>query len=345
MAFRIVRNDIIKVKADAIVNTANPEVKIGSGVDLAVYKAAGVEQLLKARQDIGYLVPGQVGLTEAFGLQARYIIHTSSPWWIDGLHQEAVLLRQCYDKALMLAQEKNCESIAFPLLATGSYGFPKKIGIEIAIAAFTDFLEKYEMDIILVVFEEETVGILDDVERKSVTAIQHFIDNEYVKQRLEEEYRHPVMPFLNEQSTHYLHRKHRNHVVAEESALIKQQESLEKSLMSIYTNSFEEYLQKLINKKGLKNSEVYSAANISKQYFSKLMKGQVKPSKEKMLALAVGLRLNMDEAVDFLKVAGYAFSPISQTDIVVEYFIKRQDFNVIKIDIALFDFGLEPLSR
>jgi hypothetical protein len=123
------------------------------------------------------------------------------------------------------------------------------------------------------------------------------------------------------------------------------QVSLEDVLKNIYTDSFEKHLQKLINKKGLKNSEVYAAANISKQYFSKLLKGQVKPSKEKMLALAVGLHLNMDETVDFLRIAGYALSPISQTDTVVEYFIRKQEYNVLKIDIVLFDYGLEPLSN
>nr|MCR4612174.1 helix-turn-helix transcriptional regulator [Lachnospiraceae bacterium] len=116
------------------------------------------------------------------------------------------------------------------------------------------------------------------------------------------------------------------------------------SLKKICTDSFEKHLQQLINKKGLKNSEVYTAANISKQYFSKLLKGRVKPSKEKVLALAVGLRLNMDETIDFLRIAGYALSPISQTDRVVEYFIMQREYSVLKINIILFDFGLDPLT-
>ena len=126
---------------------------------------------------------------------------------------------------------------------------------------------------------------------------------------------------------------------------VEKKESLDDVLKGIYTDSFEKHLQKIINKKGLKNSEVYAAANISKQYFSKLLKGQVKPSKGKMLALAVGLRLNLDETVDFLRIAGYALSPISQTDAVVEYFIEHEDYNVLKIDIVLFDYGLDPLSN
>ena len=125
----------------------------------------------------------------------------------------------------------------------------------------------------------------------------------------------------------------------------KKSESLEDALKKIYMDSFEKHLQQLINKKGLKNSEVYAAANISRQYFSKLLKGQVKPSKEKVLALAVGLRLNIDETIDFLRIAGYALSPISQTDKIIEYFITHKDYNMLKIDIVLFDYGLDPLSN
>lgn len=120
---------------------------------------------------------------------------------------------------------------------------------------------------------------------------------------------------------------------------------LEEVLSDIYTETYGKHLQKLINKKGLKNSQVYAAANISKQYFSKLLKGQVKPSKEKVLALAVGLRLNLDEAEDFLRLAGYAFSPISQTDAVVVFFLKKKEYNVSMIDIVLFDYGLDTLSK
>lgn len=346
MPFKIIRNDITKVKADAIVNTANPDVRIGAGVDYAIYRAAGARELLKARQQIGYLPAGEVGLTEAFGLDAKYILHASGPRWVDGKRQELSLLRKCYEKSLLMAFEKNCQSIAFPLLATGTYGFPKKLAIETAVEVFTHFLQEHEMEIILVVFEEETVGILDEVDLKNVKTIHHYIDDEAVSKTLAEEYRKPDLRFVREEKTSYTSLRGELAKFAEEPVAAEYYaESLEESLKSIYTNSFEEYLQKLINKKGLKNAEVYSIANISKQYFSKLLKGQVKPSKEKMLALAVGLKLNMDEAVDFLKAAGYAFSPISQTDLVVEFFIRRHDYSVIKIDIALFEYGLEPLSR
>lgn len=352
MPFQIIRNDITKVKADAIVNTANPEVAIGDGVDFAIYKAAGREKLLAEREKIGRLVPGEVGITDAFALQAKYIIHVSSPWWTDGSRGEGKLLRECYDKALLLAYEHGCESVAFPLLATGTYRFPKKTGIQIAVDAFTKFLEEHDMEILLVVFEKESVKISGEL----VEEVASFVDDNYVRETVQEEYKHDasVRAVLSSAAAFpvskkglFRNRKRREDMATEsyEETFEKNEKDLDDALKEIYTESFEKHLQKLINKKGLKNSEVYAAANISKQYFSKLLNGKVKPSKEKMLALAVGLRLNLDETVDFLRFAGYALSPISQTDIIVEYFIRNKDYNVLKIDIVLFDYGLDPLSK
>ena len=358
MPFKIIRDDITKVKADAIVNPVNPDAVIGGGVETAIYKAAGREKLLEARKKIGILHPGEVGVTEAFDLAAKYIIHVSSPWWKGGNKGEIKCLRDCYEKVLKTAKDYGCESIAFPLLATGAYGFPKEVGVQVAVDAFTAFLEEYEMEITLVVFESEAVSISG----KLVEEVRSFIDDRLVEEALIEEYTEdrpyrrerrfgaetaslvPVNEGVKDVKELYTSKIP---YMAEEKPLAScaPQVSLEDALKNIYTDSFEKYLQKLINKKGLKNSEIYAAANISKQYFSKLLKGQVKPSKEKMLALAVGLHLNMDETVDFLRIAGYALSPISQTDTVVEYFIRKQEYNVLKIDIVLFDYGLEPLSN
>lgn len=387
MAFRIIRNDITKVKADAIVNTANPEVAIGDGVERAIYKAAGEDELLAERAKLGELVPGEVGITPAFNLNAKYIIHVSGPWWVDGSKGEEDLLRSCYEKALKIAVENHCETIAFPLLSTGNYRFPKEIGIQIAVDVFTEFLEENEIEIELVVFEDDSVSISGSI----VDEVTCFIDDAYVINAMVLEYddidraddnidHGDVSRGLNicgsapSKGKSVFHRlsSRKQNIIEElrsdfgfakslESNQMPEsvkslesnqmpggpkasEESLDDVLKGIYTESFGKHLQKLINKKGLKNSEVYAAANISKQYFSKLLNGKVNPSKEKMLALAVGLRLNLDETIDFLRIAGYAFSPISQTDEVVKYFITHEDYNVIKIDIVLFDYGLAPLS-
>ncbi len=430
MPFHIIRNDITKIKADAIVNTANPEVAVGSGVDYAIYKAAGMENLLAEREKIGYLSPGEVGITKAFNLEAKFIIHVSGPRWENASKGEEAILRKCYDKALNLAFENGCESIAFPVISTGTYGFPQKTGIQIAVDAFTSFLEEHEIDITLVVFGDESVKISGEI----VDEVSSYIDDSYVKMALaEEKIPHTresmqefgqlrdstpdeeKIPHTRESMQEFGQRRDSTpdeekapqdnkkksspvrmlfsriagkkaardrcaentwdasdsvapkNIQDEEAGNLSQADtercaklgaaamagiegravannSLEDVLKGIYKESFEKHLQMLINKKGLKNSEVYAAANISKQYFSKLLKGQVKPSKGKMLALAVGLHLNMDETVDFLRIAGYALSPISQTDAVVGYFIEHEDYNVLKIDIVLFDYGLDPLS-
>ncbi len=369
MPFQIIRADITKVKADAIVNTANPSVAIGDGVDSAIYNAAGKEQLFEERKKIGNLEPGEVAITPAFNLDAKYIIHASGPWWDGGKHDEVQLLRQCYDKSLQMAYDTGCKSIAFPLLATGTYGFPKELGLDIAVSSFTRFLEDHEMEIILVVFGKKAT----DISGRLFDDVKSFIDDDYVSETLEAEYRNDRLfgsisqlgrPGKVDESSNY--ESDSKYDIAEEledediigalpeeamqpmacaSVAMPKESSLEDELKDIYTDSFAKHLQQMINKKGLKNSEVYAAANISKQYFSKLIKGQVNPSKEKVLALAVGLRLNLDEAVDFLRLAGYALSPISQTDKVVEYFIRKEEYSVLKIDIVLFDYGLEPLSK
>ena len=348
MPFKIIRDDITKVKADAIVNPANPEPVIGGGVESAIYKAAGKEKLLEARKELGRLQPGKVGVTEAFNLDAKYIVHVSGLYWKGGNSFEARCLKECYEKALKAALDKGSKSIAFPLLGTGTYGFPKDIGLDVAVSTFTEFLEEYEMDITLVVFGNDAVN----VSGKLVDEVRSFVDNKYVKEALETEYkedRNIERYALPNERFHLLLKEETYDVLdnacTKDTFSAKQPGSLEAALKNIYKESFEKHLQQLINKKGLRNSEVYAAANISKQYFSKLLKGQVKPSKDKMLALAVGLRLNMDETADFLRIGGYALSPISQTDTVVEYFIRKQEYNVLKINIVLFDYGLEPLSN
>lgn len=348
MPFKIIRDDIKKVKADAIVNPANPEPVIGGGVESAIYEAAGREKLLEARKGLGRLHPGKVGVTEAFNLDAKYIVHVSGLYWKGGNSFEARCLKGCYEKALKAALDKGCKSIAFPLLGTGTYGFPKDIGLDVAVSTFMEFLEEYEMEITLVVFDNDAVN----VSGKLAYEVKSFIDDKYAHEVLETEYkedRNIECYALPNERFHLLLKEETYDVLdnacTKDTFSAKQTGSLETALKNIYKESFEKHLQQLINKKGLKNSEVYAAANISKQYFSKLLKGQVKPSKDKMLALAVGLRLNMDEVVDFLRIAGYALSPISQTDTVVEYFIRKQEYNVLKINIVLFDYGLEPLSN
>lgn len=384
MPFKIIKNDITKVKADAIVNTVNPNVKIGEGVEYAIYNAAGKDELLKAREKLGYMPPGEVGITPAFKLDAKYIIHVSSPVWTGIWYGErppesvftkdTILLTDCYMKALYMAAENGCKSIAFPLLATGTYKFPKEIGMAVAVRAFTEFLKHYDMEIFLVVFGEDSSNISGSLFREvkrfvyyeeicacAELAPRHdldWIDGSTIDDEDETESYQDISEDEKLTESYWdiseddENTENYRDIIEDDGALYyeslsrshKHPKSLEESLKKIHKYSFAGYLQQLINKKGMKNSEVYATANITKQYFSKLINGKVNPSKEKVIALAIGLHLNMDETKDILKIAGYAFSPFSQTDTVVKYFINNKDYNVIKLDILLYDFGLDPIS-
>ena len=178
MPFKIIRDDITRVKADVIVNTANPMPVYGRGTDEAIYNAAGREELLEVRKKIGEMSPGEVAVSEAFSLPARYIIHTCGPQWIDGEHQESDILRSCYRKSLYLAEQLRCESIAFPLISTGSYGFPRSLGLEIALDEIRKFLDKEEMDVILVVYDKQSFAL-----SKALTdRVESYIDDLYVQE-------------------------------------------------------------------------------------------------------------------------------------------------------------------
>ena len=184
MPFQIIRNDITKVKADAIVNTANPKPRIGRGTDSAIYAAAGEEQLLAERKKIGEIAPGQAVSTDAFNLDAKYIIHTVGPAWVDGNHGERDILHSCYEKSLASAAELKCKSIAFPLIASGVYGFPKDEALNIALAEIGKFLLTHEMKVILVVFDRKALELSEQL----VGDIEQYIDEHSAHLLREAEY-------------------------------------------------------------------------------------------------------------------------------------------------------------
>ncbi len=184
MPFKIIRNDITKVHADAIVNTANPEPTYGAGTDSAIYRAAGEKKLLAERRKIGRLEAGEAVVTPAFRLHAKYIIHTVGPVWVDGEHREFELLASCYRKSLQMARHLQCRSIAFPLISTGAYGFPRDKALNIALDQISSFLKDEEMDVSLVVFDRKTFELSSDLKKD----VSQFIDENYVEDRLWKEY-------------------------------------------------------------------------------------------------------------------------------------------------------------
>lgn len=184
MPFKIIRNDITKVHADAIVNTANPDPTYGAGTDSAIYRAAGEKKLLAERRKIGRLEAGEAVVTPAFRLHAKYIIHTVGPVWVDGEHREFELLASCYRKSLQMARHLQCRSIAFPLISTGSYGFPRDKALNIALDQISSFLKDEEMDVSLVVFDRKTFELSSDLKKD----VSQYIDDNYVEDRIWKEY-------------------------------------------------------------------------------------------------------------------------------------------------------------
>ena len=177
MPFRIIRTNLTKVHADAIVNTANPMPVFGDGTDRAIYMAAGAEELLAERRKIGAISRGEAAVTKAFRLPARFIIHTVGPVWQGGDHGEFETLRSCYRKSLLLAEQLGCESIAFPLISTGVYGFPRDKALDIALSCFREHLKDSEIDIILVVFDRKSFQLSEEL----VSDVEQFIDEQTVK--------------------------------------------------------------------------------------------------------------------------------------------------------------------
>ena len=329
MPFDIVRNDITNMQVDAIVNAASRLPRVGAGVDSAIHKKAG-PSLLAARKEIGYIRPGTAAITPGFGLGAEYVIHAATPTWIDGAHGEAEALRSAYDMSLALAAERGCDSIAFPLLASGNHGFPKQKALQVAVAAFSEFLMENEMQIYLVVFGKESLRLSE----KLVHNVACYIDENYV-----DAYEQTLRPWYQMSRNLEMSDVCMASMPCEESSL-----SLDEYIKN-KDAGFTETLLSLIKKKGLKNATVYKRANISKQHFSKLINDpNAKPSKQTAIALSLALELNLDATRDLIGRAGYALTNSSTFDLIIRYFIEHGQFNVIEINIALYEFDQSLLG-
>lgn len=352
MPFQIIRNDITKVRADAIVNTADPRPLVGGGTDWAIHEAAGPE-LLEARRRIGEIPVGQAAATPAFRLPARYVLHTVSPAWIDGQHQEEALLRRAYDAALSLADALGCRSVAFPLMAAGTCGFPRELALATAIRAFTDFLLDHELQIDLVLFNAEAFGIAGSI----FDDLKSYVDDRYVSERNEEEYLvdRVSQPLANKRFGRPEPRRARAAEAAVFDACAPQAAplppsaahaaALEELLRAQHESSFSEYLLDLLKERSGKDSEVYKRAEVSKQLFSKILNNKnYQPTKSTAIQLAIGLQLDLPQTQKLLEKAGYALTRSSKADLVVEYCIDRKIYSVSFINEALLDCGL-PLLK
>ncbi|MGI6010105.1 MAG: macro domain-containing protein [Ruminococcus sp.] len=351
MPFLMIRNDITKVMADAIVNPANEELLEGSGTSRAIYLAAGEEKLTKACAGIGHCDTGKAVMTKAFGLPAKYIIHAVGPVWRGGDWGEADLLYGAYMESMKLAAKRRLKSIAFPLLSSGNYRYPKDQALKTAIRAISDFLMEHEMMVWLVLYDRSSVMI----SRKLSGALQEYIDDHYVEQKDEsipEEgkgifrgtyrtggERTLMMPQI---SADVVFPNAGKKEKAKKAAKSLHKRSLE-NLVSHLDETFSQMLLRLIDERGLKDSYVYKKANIDRRHFSKIRKDRgYTPNRKTVLAFAIALELSLDETKDLMMRAGYAFSPSSKFDVIICYFIENREYDIYEINGTLFTYG-QPL--
>lgn len=330
MPLEIVRNDITKMKVDAIVNAANPALKMGGGVCGAIFKAAGAMELQSACVEIGCCQSGQAVITDAFKLPAKYIIHTPGPIWQDGSSGEAELLKSSYKNSLILAEKNQCKSIAFPLISTGIYGYPKEEAIQIAVSMIGSFLYDHDMLVYLVVFDRKSFGL----SKKLFSSIQQYIDEYYAEEA-------EIYFSLNRSEERFAMES------LQEAERIEQEVEQKKRSLADLVNqldeSFSERLLRFIDEKGLTDAETYHRANIDRRLFSKIRNAvDYIPKKKTAIAFAMALRLNLDETIDLLAAAGYTLSRSSKFDVIVEYFIQEGNYNIHEINEALFAFD-QPL--
>lgn len=357
MPFKVIRNEITQVKADAIVNTANPKPVFARGTDSAIYRAAGADWLLKARQKFGRLSTGQAVITPAFSLQAKYIIHTVAPIYTDGNHGESDLLRSCYENSLQLAAKYRCKSIAFPLIGTGACGYPKDNALQTAMDVIRRFLDEHDMMIWLVVFDQQSFLC----SKKLVDDIETYIDEKTVRKHLALEYEQDDESFCDEEDFEecgelFKEPKYESTVQQVHdlssipnrekrfSAAAPKSRSLDDVLAQV-GETFQERLFRLIDEKGKSDVEVYRKANLDRKLFSKIRSNKdYHPKKMTALALAIALELNLDQTKDLIGRAEFALSPGNKFDLVIQYFIEHEIYDMYLINVTLFQYGLPLLG-
>ena len=360
MPFQIVRNDITEMRVDAIVNAANTALRAGGGVCGVIFRRAGFGEMQAACDAIGHCPVGGAVITPGFALPAKYVIHACGPVWQGGAKGEPELLRSCYRSALELARSRGLESVAFPLISAGIYGYPRREAMSVAVSAIGEFLLDCDMQVTLVIFEREAF----ELGGKLQASIQAFIDDRYVEahamprarriaqeerqlanldaQRCAEALSEAFADSGCEDLSNFAGVWEPNFAPAAPQPAMSG--SLEDALARV-GESFSQRLFRLIDERGLTDPQVYKRANLDRKLFSKIRtRPDYRPGKNTVLALCIALRLNLEQTEDLLRSAGLALSPGSKADLIVEYFIRHRNYDVFAINEALFAFDQELLG-
>ena len=327
MPLHIVHNDITNMNTDIIVNAANSHLLAGSGVCGAIFKKAGLKELQEECYRLAPVPTGGAVITKGYKLNAKYVIHAVGPIYKDGQHNERNELVSAYEQSLKLAIEYNCTSISFPLISSGIYGYPKAEALEVAVHTISKFLLEHDLEVYIVVFDKQAVQLSE----KLFNDIQHYIDTYYIPEKRNERLFNEFQSVCNSYS---------------EAVKFNQAKSV-RSLDDLVNNideTFSQMLLRLIDEKGYSDVEIYKRANMDRKLFSKIRSHKdYHPSKKTCLSLAIALRLSLDETIDLLDKAGYSLSQSQKSDIIIRYFIDNHDYDIFKINDALFCFNESTL--
>ncbi len=346
MPLNIVRNDITKMQVDAIVNAANTSLLGGGGVDGCIHRAAGPD-LLKECRKLGGCPTGEAKITGAGKLPCKYVIHAVGPVWCGGAHGEEALLKSCYRTSLELARDHKCGTVAFPLISSGIYGYPKDQALQVATDAIGAFLQEHDMTVYIVVFDKAAFQI--GAER--FADIQSYIDDHYAENHTDicrrpslKDFMPMCRPMQETKAMSRAPKRTENKSIPEVCEDRVCDLSLEEEL-EMLDESFTEMLLRKIDERGMTDAACYKKANIDRKLFSKIRKNKhYKPSKSTALAFAVALELPIEETKELLMKAGYALSRSSKFDVIVEYFIRKGMYNIFEINEALFAFDQSLLG-
>lgn len=359
MPFLIVRNDITRMRVDAIVNAANPGLLGGGGVDGAIHAAAG-EEMDQACRALGGCPVGQARPTPGFRLPCKWVLHTVGPVWQGGDAGEREQLERCYRACLELAESLNCESLAFPLISSGTFGYPKDQAARVALESIESYLKDQEMTVYLVLYGEESLTAA----RPIFDEIREYIDNAYVlshapKASRRRENRPEAWEDGERSSIAYAFRKEQapapaaptqqSFAAAPHPPCFAAEEPSGAAFDRRFgrlDESFQQMLLRKIDERGLTDAACYKRANIDRKLFSKIRKDvHYKPSKPTALAFAVALELDLDETEELLEKAGFALSRSSRFDLILRWFIERGIYDVYTINEALFEFDQTLLGN
>lgn len=336
MPFQIINEDILKVKADAIVNSSNEYLLATGGTDKLIHDAAGTE-LDETCRTIGGISLGEAVITPSYMMKnCSYIIHTAGPVYIDGESGEREILESCYQNALNLAKENSISSIAFPLISSGTYQFPKGQAMEIASKAIISFLNENDMDVYLLVYDK---GVFN-TEKESFAQISNLFSKR-IENRKKPKVKREKEVFLDAVSSAPKGKKEK-HTVDQNmmgfQTVVFCEEEASMDAGFIPDVSFGEYMCSIIDKKNLKDSEVYRKANISKSVFNDIKLNRHKPKKETLCALCFGMKLTLEESLELLDRGGYTLSKHMTFDRIIRHFLKIGFYDIFDINEVLYQY-------